>query len=44
MNIAGAALLGWGAILIDSVPFIILEAIWVVAAIYGLLKSRKGLI
>jgi hypothetical protein len=44
INILGAGLAGISAYMIDSIPFVILESIWVVAAIYGLLTSRKGLL
>ena len=39
LNLIGAGLACYGAILISAIPFVILEAIWVVVAIYGL--SRK---
>jgi hypothetical protein len=44
MNIVGAGLAGISAYMINSVPFVILESIWVGAAVYGLFTSRKGLI
>lgn len=43
LNIIGATFLGISAWMLDSVPFIILESIWALAGIYGLINSRKGL-
>jgi hypothetical protein len=43
MNILGAGLAGIAAYMIDSMPFVILESIWVAAAVYGLFNSRKGI-
>lgn len=42
LNIIGAALACYGSILIKSVPFTILEAIWTVVAIIGLLKIMRN--
>jgi hypothetical protein len=39
LNLLGAGLACYGAILIDAIPFVILEAIWCVVAIYGLVKK-----
>ena len=39
LNLSGAGLACYGAILISAVPFVILEAIWCVVAIYGLTKK-----
>lgn len=39
LNLIGAGLACYGAILISAIPFVILEAIWCVVAIYGLLKK-----
>jgi hypothetical protein len=44
MNIFGAGMAGYAAWLIGSAPFIVLESIWVAAAVYGLFNSRKGLL
>ena len=44
MNIFGATLLGIGAYIGDAIPFVILEAIWVGAAVYGLVTSKKGVV
>lgn len=41
LNILGASMLGVSAWMIGSVPFVILEAIWVIAAVYGFVKSKK---
>jgi len=43
LNIAGATLLGISAYMIGSGAFVILEITWTLAAIYGLIKSRRGL-
>lgn len=40
LNLVGAGLACYGAILISAIPFVILEAIWCVVAIYGLLKKQ----
>lgn len=39
LNLAGAGLACYGAILIHAVPFIALEAVWCVVAVYGLMKK-----
>ncbi len=39
MNIAGAALACYAAILINYVPFIVLEAIWTLVSVAGLVRS-----
>jgi hypothetical protein len=41
LNLVGAGLACYGAILIGAIPFVILEAIWCVVAVYGLLKRVK---
>jgi hypothetical protein len=38
LNLIGAGLACYGAILIDAIPFVVLEGIWCIVAIYGLLK------
>lgn len=38
LNIIGAALACYGSILIQSIPFTILEAIWALVALVGLIK------
>lgn len=40
LNLIGAGLACYGAILINAVPFVVLEAIWCVVAIYGLVKRN----
>lgn len=40
LNLIGAGLACYGAILINAVPFVVLEAIWCLVAIYGLLKRN----
>ena len=42
LNLLGAGLACYGAILIHAIPFVILEAIWCVVAIYGLLKKKAA--
>lgn len=42
LNLVGAGLACYGAILISAIPFVILEAIWCVVAVYGLVKKSKG--
>ena len=39
INLIGAGLACYGSVLIHAVPFIVLEAVWCLVAIYGLLKS-----
>lgn len=39
LNITGGALACYGSILINSVPFTILEGIWAIVALTGLLKQ-----
>ena len=39
LNLAGAGLACYGSILINAIPFVVLEGIWCVVAIYGLLKK-----
>jgi hypothetical protein len=39
-NVIGGALSCYAAVLIDFMPFVILEAIWTVVSIWGLFKSR----
>jgi hypothetical protein len=38
LNLIGAGLACYGSVLIHAVPFIVLEGVWCVVAIYGLLK------
>ncbi|MGK7391269.1 MAG: CBU_0592 family membrane protein [Candidatus Cyclobacteriaceae bacterium M2_1C_046] len=39
LNLLGAGLACYGAILIESVPFVVLEGIWAAASVYGLIRS-----
>jgi len=41
MNIIGAALAFYASILIDYLPFVILEGSWTLVSIYGLMKTMK---
>lgn len=41
LNITGGAFACYGSVLLGSVPFIILEGIWSLVAIAGLLKNLK---
>jgi hypothetical protein len=41
LNIIGAGLAGYASYLIDFIPFVILEATWVLVSFIGLLKSIK---
>lgn len=39
LNLVGAGLACYGAVLINSIPFVVLEAIWAAVAIYGLIRD-----
>ncbi len=41
LNLGGALLAGYGSYLINAIPFVILEGVWAVVAIYALVKNRK---
>jgi len=41
LNIVGGGLALYGSVLINSVPFAVLEGVWTVVAIIGLLKSSR---
>ena len=41
LNIIGGALSCYAAILIDFIPFTVLEAIWTIVSIYGFVKVLK---
>ena len=41
LNLFGGALACWGSILIDSIPFTILEGTWAVVAFIGLMKRKQ---
>ena len=42
LNVAGGALSCYAALLIDFIPFVVLEAIWTVVSVYGLLIGRDA--
>lgn len=39
MNLLGAGFACYGAILINSIPFVVLESIWAAVAAYGLIRD-----
>ena len=41
LNIVGGALACYGSVLLNSLPFIILEGTWSLVALIGLIKSLK---
>ncbi len=41
LNIVGGALSCYAAVLINFIPFVVLEAIWTVVSVYGFAKTRK---
>jgi hypothetical protein len=41
LNIVGSLLLIWYAALLQSLPFLILNVIWVLSALWGLLHGKK---
>lgn len=41
LNIVGGAFACYGSVLLNSLPFIILEGTWSVVALMGLIKSLK---
>jgi hypothetical protein len=41
MNIIGAALACYASFLIDYWPFVILEGVWTLVSIYGLMKAMR---
>jgi len=38
LNLIGAGLACYGSILINAIPFVVLEGIWCLVAVYGLLR------
>ena len=42
LNTLGGALSCYAALLIDFIPFVVLEAIWTVVSVYGLMKVFKA--
>ncbi len=41
LNLIGAGLACYGSVLIHAVPFIVLEAVWCIVAVYGLMKKAS---
>lgn len=41
LNIIGAALACYASLLIDYMPFVILEGTWTLVSIYGLMRTMK---
>jgi hypothetical protein len=42
LNAVGGALSCYAAVLINFIPFVVLEAIWTVVSIYGLAKAYRA--
>ncbi|WP_432712604.1 CBU_0592 family membrane protein [Pedobacter sp.] len=42
LNLFGAAIAGYSSWMINFIPFVILEAVWVVVAILSLLRNVKS--
>lgn len=43
LNVIGGTLSCYAAVLINFIPFVVLEAIWTLVSIYGFLKSTRTL-
>lgn len=41
LNVIGGALSCYAAVLINFIPFVVLEAIWTLVSVYGLAKTLK---
>ena len=41
LNVIGGALSCYAAVLIDFMPFVVLETIWTIVSIYGLMKVYR---
>jgi hypothetical protein len=41
LNVIGGALSCYAAVLINFIPFVVLEAIWTVVSVYGLAKTIR---
>lgn len=41
LNVVGGALSCYAAVLINFIPFMVLEAIWTIVSVYGLIKVVK---
>lgn len=44
LNVIGGALSCYAAVLINFIPFVVLEAIWTVVSVYGLVKTTKAVL
>ncbi len=42
LNLLGAGLLTWYAVLLNSIPFIVLEGIWALVAAYYIVRRLAG--
>ena len=42
LNVIGGALSCYAAVLINFLPFVVLEAIWTIVSVYGFGKTMKG--
>ena len=42
LNAIGAGLACWASVLLDFLPFVVLEGVWCAAAVAGLARSRRG--
>lgn len=40
LNLVGAGLACYGSYLINAIPFVLLEGIWALVALFGLLKNK----
>ncbi|MGZ3861565.1 MAG: CBU_0592 family membrane protein [Bacteroidia bacterium] len=40
LNIFGAGLTCYGAFLLGTMPFVVLEGVWCLVAVYGLIKKK----
>lgn len=41
INLLGGAMACWGSILLKSIPFTVLEIIWTIVALVGLVRTMK---
>ena len=41
LNTVGGALSCYAAVLINFMPFVVLEAIWTIVSVYGLIKTMR---
>ncbi len=41
LNFAGALLAGFASVLINFIPFVILESVWTLVSLFGILKKIK---